>query len=107
MFFTVLSVAAGVQRFTGLAVVLLPCPSSNVAVEVDVGGVELLFPRLQERVQLFHQSRDLLTIEMAAVVVQIVEVGGFVVLQFVIPAFDSPDVGPVRRGRMICTEKVE
>src|ERR1035441_5091660 len=42
-----------------------------------------------------------------AVVVQVVEVGRLVVLQFVVPAFDSPDVRPVRRGRMIRTEKIE
>src|SRR5208282_468856 len=51
--FTVLLVSAIVQRFTGFAVVFLPCPSSNVAVEVDIWRVELLFARLQERVQLF------------------------------------------------------
>src|SRR5208282_3060755 len=42
--FTVLLVTAVVQRLAGFAVVFLPCPFSDAAVEVDVGRVELLLP---------------------------------------------------------------
>src|ERR1039457_3347983 len=44
---------------------------------------------------------------MAAVVVQVIEVGRLIVLQFVVAALDSPDVGPMRRGGMIRAEKVK
>src|SRR5208282_673627 len=63
--FTVLGIAAIVQWLASFAVVLLPCPSSDVAVEVDVGRVELLLARLQKRIQLIDQSRNFLPIEMA------------------------------------------
>src|SRR5580658_9009290 len=56
--FAVLLVGAIVQWLAGFAVILLPRPPSDVAVEVDVGGVEPLLTRLQERVQLIHQSRN-------------------------------------------------
>ena len=46
-----LLVAAIIQRFAGLAVVLLAGPASDVAVEMDVGCIELLFTRPQECVQ--------------------------------------------------------
>src|ERR1700675_3554628 len=50
IFFAVLRVGAIVQRFTGFAMILLPRPSSDAAVEMNVGGVEPFLARLQERV---------------------------------------------------------
>src|ERR1700687_1021790 len=105
--FTMLLVAAVVQRFAGLAVVLLPCPLYNVAVKADVRRIELLLALLQKSVQALDQPRNFLPIQVAAVIVKVVEVRGLVILQLIVPALDSPDVGPVRRGRMIRTEKVE
>src|ERR1035438_3870482 len=102
-----LLVAAVVERRAVFAVVLLACPFSNAAIKVNVGRVELLLAWLQGHVQSLDQSSNFLTIEVAAVVVQVVQVGRVVVLQFVVPAFDSPDVRPVRRGRMLRTEKIE
>src|ERR1019366_3085186 len=49
--FTMLLVAAIVERFAGLAVVLLACPFSDAAIKVNVGRVELLLAWLQGHVQ--------------------------------------------------------
>src|SRR5271165_4300906 len=107
IFFAMLLVAAIVQRLARLAVELLPRPFSNVAVEVDVGRVQLLLARLQKCVQPLHQPGHFLTIKVAAVIIQVVEVSSRVILQFVVPALDSPDVGPMRRRRMVRAKKIE
>src|SRR6266404_3198384 len=51
-----LFVSAIVERLAGFAMKLLPCPASDVAIEVHVGRVELFFPRLQEGIQAINQA---------------------------------------------------
>src|SRR5271163_2988748 len=82
--FTVFLVCAIIQWFAGFAMIFLSSPASDVAIEVQVRSVELLFTRLQEGIQALDQSRDFFTIEMAVVVVQVVEIGGLIVFEFVI-----------------------
>ena len=86
---------------------LLPGPFSYVAVELNIGRVELGFAGLQISVQALNEAGNFVAIKMAAVIVQVVEIGYLIVLRFVVAALDAPYVGPVRRGRMVGAEKVE
>src|SRR5258708_18593305 len=80
--FTVLLVTAIVQRLASLAVILLPRPLSDAALKADVGGVELFLASRRERVQALDQARNFFSIQLTAVVVEVVAVGGPIVHQF-------------------------
>ena len=72
--FQVLFVGAVVERFAGLGVEFLASPFSDGAIELDVGRVEFRLARLQRAVEAFDQSSHFVAIEIAVVVVQVVEV---------------------------------
>src|SRR5258705_2147631 len=96
-----LFVGAIIEQLASLAVELLPCPSPDVPVELHVGSIELLLARFQKCVQAINESGHFFVVEMAIVVVEIVEVGGLLVLRFVVTSLDAPDVSPMRGRGMV------
>ena len=74
----------------------LSFPAANHAVELDVGAVQLFASGLLAGTDALHQLHALIAIEMAVVVIQIVELGLGGVLEFVVAPFDAPYVGPMR-----------
>src|SRR5208283_5497619 len=95
-----------VQRLAGLRMELLSLPTSNLPIELDVRRVKLRLTSLQRSVEALNQSCHFVTIEIPVVIVQIVEVGSMRVLGLVVPPLHTPNVGPMRRGRMIRAKQV-
>src|SRR5579862_4895925 len=101
-----LLVGAIIQQLAGLGVKLLSRAFTYGTIEFDIGRIELGLARLQISIKALDQSSHLVAIEVAVVVVQVVEIWSLVVLGFVVPALHAPNVSPVRRRGMIGAEEI-
>src|SRR5580693_6742701 len=99
-------VSAIVKLFATWRVKLLSRPATDLAIEFDVRRVQFRLPGLQSDIESLNQSRDLVAIEVAVVIVQIVQVRGVLVLGLVISSLDTPHVGPVRRRRVVGAKQI-
>src|SRR5262249_29617885 len=93
-------------RLTCLRVIQLLCPFADVAIELDIRTVELGIPWLSAAADSLYQLRALISVQIAIVVIEIVEIGLNLVLRLVVATLDSPNIGPVCRGRMIGAKEV-
>ena len=89
-------VGAIVDRFSRLRVEFLASPTANGAIELNVRRVKLGLAGLERTIETLDQSGYFVTVKIAIVVVQVVEVGRLLVLGFVVAAFHAPNVGPMR-----------
>src|SRR3989442_1804205 len=95
-----------VQRFAGLRVKFLSCPSAYRAIELDIWRIELWLSRFQHAVEAVNQPRNFVAVKMAVVIVEIIQIRLPIVLGLVVASLNAPHVGPVRRRRMISAEQV-
>src|SRR5947209_8453551 len=96
-----LLIPGSVDLFPAFGMKPLPRPTPDVAVEFYVRRIKLLLLTLKIRIETRDQSRYLIAIELAVVIVQVVKIGRRLVLGFIIASLDSPHVSPVRRRRMV------
>src|SRR6185437_8611103 len=79
---------------------------ADMAVELQVGHVELRLARGNMLIDLVYQPLAFEMVEMAIVLVHVAEIGGFLRLRFVIAAFQAPDVEPMCRAGLVHAEKI-
>src|SRR6266852_3599137 len=99
-------VGAVVHRFARLCVKFLSCPASDVAVELDVRRVKLGLASRQYAIETLDQPRHFVAIEMPVVIVQLIEMRRLLIFRLVIPALNSPNIGPMSGRRMVRAEQV-
>src|SRR6266568_898823 len=79
----------------------------DLPVELEVGDLEVPLPLRDEQVQALDELRDLLPVQLAAVLVELRLVGLRLVLALVVAPLQPPNVRPVRRGGVVRAEQVE
>src|SRR5450631_1301195 len=95
-----------VEFLTRLRVELLPRPLPDGTIEFDVRRIQFWFTGCERTVETLDQPRHFVTIEVAVVIVQIIEVGDLVILGFVVASLNTPHIRPMRRRGMVRTEQV-
>src|ERR1035438_1262552 len=79
-------VGSVVERCAGVRVELLPLPTPDFTIELDIRGIKLRLSCLQRTVKALDQTRDFVAIEIPVVIVQIVEVWRLAVLRLIVAA---------------------
>ena len=85
---------------------LLIRPLADHAIELNIRCVKLRLSGFQYSVEAVDQASHLVAIQIAVVVVKIVQIGLLVVLRFVVATLDSPNVSPVRRRGMVGAKQI-
>src|SRR5437762_4802846 len=85
---------------------VLPFPSANHAIELDVRTVEFFATRFLARADSPHQLHAFIAIKVTVVIIQVIEVGIGGVLEFAITSLKTPYISPMGRRRVVGAKKI-
>src|SRR4029453_11918139 len=80
---------------------------ADAAVELEFRHVQMPVPIRDRRVEPSHEPDDLLSVQLAAGLVQVSDGGRIAGLPFVEAALETPYIGPVRARRVVGAKEVE